>query len=124
MKTSLAVDLVLYGAMLVGLSILAHRLSPHGVTTTLWVGITGGASSVLLGGLGLRGYPVRRWAIGAMAILSIVLLAQTVFGWLAVKAGVESAKSAALILTVLSVFAVGQLVNLIQNRSGLPFEGK
>jgi len=121
MNTSLSVDLLLYGGMLFGLSILAHHLSPHVVATTLWVSIVGGTLCALFGVFGLRGYHVRRWAIGAMAILSIVLLAQTVFGWLAVKAGVEAAKSAALILTVLWVFAIGQLVNLIQNKSSLPF---
>ena len=119
MKTSLSADLLLYGVMLLGLSMLAHHLSPHGVATTLWVGITGGASSALLGVLGLCGYTVRRWAIAAMAILSIVLLAQAVIGWLAVKAGVEAAKSGALILSLLLVFAVGQLVNLIQKWRGL-----
>jgi hypothetical protein len=121
MNKSLSVDLLLYGGMLIGLSILAHHLFPNGVATTLWIDIAGGATSVLLGGLGLRGYSVRRWAIGVMVILSIVLLAQTVSGWLAVKAGVEAAKSAAMIPSLLFVFGIGQLANLIQNRSGLPF---
>ena len=58
--------------------------------------------------------------MAAMAILSIVLIAQTVVAWLAVKAGVEAAKALAILLTVLSGLAVGQLANLIQNRSGSP----
>ena len=105
--------------MLLGLSILAQRFVPHAAAMTLWVGIVGAVLCALLGVLGLCRYPVRRWAILTMTILSIVLLPQTVIGWLAVKAGVEAAKSAAMVLTILWVFAVGQLVNLIQNRNGL-----
>ena len=121
MNRSLSVDLILHGGMLLGLSILAHNLSPHAAAITLWAGIAGGVVSALLGVLGLRGCPIRRWSIAAMTVLSIVLFAQAVTSWLALKAGVKDAKSAALILTLLCVVAFGQLVNLIQNRSGLPF---
>src|SRR5688572_29162693 len=112
MNKSLSVDLILYGGILLGLSILVHHFYPNAAATTLWIGIGGGALSALLGVLGLRGYPVRRWSIAAMIILSIVLFAQAVASWLASKPGVKDAKSGALILTLLSVFAVGQLVNL------------
>jgi len=122
MSTSLSVDLLLYGVLLIGLSTFAHRLSPQAAPTTLWVGIAGGLLTALLGVLGLRGYALRRWAIVVVAVLSIVLLAQAVTGWLSVKAGVEAANQAALILTVLWGFAVGQLMNLVQNRKGLPFD--
>lgn len=121
MSTSLSVDLVLYAFMLVGLSILAHHTFPHCDAATLWVGIAGGVLAALLGVFGLRGYPLRRWAIAAITVLSLVLLVQAVSTWLAMKAGVESVKPASLIPTLVCVFAVGQLVNLIQNRSGLLF---
>lgn len=119
MNTSLCVDLLLYGGMLLGLSIVAHHLSPHCAATTLWVGIAGGVLSAILGVLGLRGYPLRRCAIGAMTILSLVLLVQAVSAWLAIREDVEGVKAASLIPTLLWAFAVGQLVNLIQNRNGL-----
>jgi hypothetical protein len=121
MNTSLSVDLLLYGITLIGLSVLAHHFSFQVAAATLWVGIAGGALSVFFGVLGLRRYPVRLWAIMTMAVLSIILFGQVVVGWLAVKAGVETAKSAALILTVLCVLAVGQWVNLVQGGRGLPF---
>ena len=124
MNKSLSVDSFLYGGMVLGLSILVHHFCPNAAATTLWFGIPGGALCALLGVLGLRGYPVRRWALATMTILSIVLVAQAIIGWLAVKAGVEAAKSAAMVLTLLWVFAVGQLANLIQNRSGLPFDAE
>jgi hypothetical protein len=122
MNTSLSVDSLIYAVLLPGMSFLAHHLSPHAAGTTLWVGIAGGVLSAVLGVIGLQGYPIRRWAIVAMTVLSIVLLEQTVTAWLTVRGGVEAIKSVALILTVLLVLAVGQLVNLIQNRSGLLFK--
>ena len=119
MNTSLSVDLLLYAGMLIGLSIAAHFFSPHCAATMLPVGVAGGALSALLGVLGLLGRPLRRWAIVGMTVLSLVLLAQAVSTWLAIGEGVEAVKPASLIPTLLWVFAVGQLVNLIQNRSGL-----
>ncbi len=122
MSTGLSVDLLLYGFMLLGLSIVAHHLFPHCALTTLPMGIAGGILSALLGVLGLRGHPVRRWAIVAMTILSLVLLVQVVSAWLAILEGVAAVQRVSLIPTLLWVFAVGQLVNLLQNRSGLPFD--
>jgi hypothetical protein len=122
MRTSLSVDLVLYAFMLVGLSILARHSSPHCDASTLWVGITGGVLAALLGIFGLRGYPLRRWAIRVITILSLVLLVQAVNGWLAIWEGVAAVQPASLIPTLLWVLCVGQLVNLIQNRSGLFFD--
>ena len=119
MNTSLSVDFVLYAFMLVGLSLLAHHYAPHCAATTLPVGIAGGVLSALLGVLGLLGYLLRRRAIVAMTVLSVVLLAQAVSAWLAIKQGVEEVKPASLIPTFLGVFAVVQLVTLVQNRSGL-----
>lgn len=119
MNTSLSVDFVLYAFMLVGLSMLAHHYAPHCAATTLPVGIAGGVLSALLGVLGLLGYLLRRWAIVAMTVLTLVLLAQAVSTWLTIKEGVEAVNPASLIPTLLGVFAMVQLVNLIQNRSGL-----
>jgi hypothetical protein len=116
MNRSLYVDLLFYGGILLGLSILAYRLSSNTAATLLWLGIGGGVVSASLGVLGLRGYHVRRWAILAMTILSIALGAQSVIGWLAVRGSVEATQSTAMLLTVLLVLTVGQLVNLIQNR--------
>lgn len=121
MKTSLSVDLLLYGGMLLGLGVLAQHWSVQAVTAAQWVGCTGGVVSGLLGVLGLRGCPVRRWSIVAMAVLSLVLLAQTVTGWVAVRAEVEAASTAALVQTVLWVFAAVQLLNLIQDKERFPF---
>jgi hypothetical protein len=119
MNRSLSVDLLLYGGMLFGLSIVAHNLFP--LATTLWIDIAGGVISALLGILGLLGGAVRRWATVVLTVLSIALFPQSVIGWLAVKADVEAAKPVAVILTVLWVLAVGQLLNLIQNQHNLLF---
>jgi hypothetical protein len=115
------VDLMLYAVMLVVLSIVAHRFPPHGVVTILPVGVVGGLFSALLGVLGMLGYPMRRWAIRAMTVLSVLLLAQAVGTWQVIKESGEGMKPASLIPTLLWLFAVGQLVNLLQNRSSVLF---
>lgn len=117
---SLSLDLLLYGTLLCVLSIVAHRLSSYGGGMALWIGIAGGAPSVLVGGLGLLGYPTRAWAAGVTATLSFVLIIEAVFSWLAVQEGVDAAKDVALFQTLLSAFAVVQFMNIVRSRSGRP----
>jgi hypothetical protein len=120
MKSSLSLDLVVYGVILVTLSVVAHLFRSEAQITPLWIGTAGGVLSTFTGALGLRGRIVRPWAIALMVILSVALLVPAVSGWLAVKAGGEIARCA-LIQTLLWVFAVGQLANLIQNRNNVLF---
>jgi hypothetical protein len=120
MSRGLSVDLVLYAFMLVGLSIVAQRFSPHGVATILPVGLAGGLLAALLGLFGLLGRLQRRRAIVAITVLSLVLLAQAFGTWLAIWQGGAPVKPASLIPTLLWLSSVGQLLNLIQSRSDPP----
>jgi len=138
MNVVLSLDLILYGLILAGLSVLAHCLAPDLVHTTLITGVAGGVLTSLWGVLGLRGFRRRVLPTVTLGVLAVVLLAQTVNAWSAMKTGVPAAKPVAVILTVLAVFAIGQLVNLVQagrrpqaisrkdadsENSGVPAEG-
>lgn len=117
MNVNLHFDLLLYGVMLAGLGVLAHRLAPDSGYATLITGITGGVLVVFWGVLGLRGFHRRIWPIGTLIVLDMVLLVQAITAWLAIKNGTEALKPVALILTLLLAFGIGQLVNLLQGRS-------
>ncbi len=122
MNKELSVDLLLYALILVISSFVAHRFSPHYVASILPVGMGGAMLSGLLGALGLLGRPVRRTAILAMTGLCLVLLAQAAVVWIAIHKSDAGLKPASHIPTMLWLFAVGLLVNLIQNRGDTLFK--
>ncbi|MBE0541838.1 MAG: hypothetical protein IH623_10670 [Verrucomicrobia bacterium] len=112
MNVNIHFDLVLYGMILAGLGVLAHRLAPDFGYATLITGIAGGSASVFWGVLGLRGFRRRIWPISTLLVVAVLLLMQAVRAWLQIKRGDETFKPVAVILTVLLAFGIGQLVNL------------
>jgi len=114
MDINLSLDLVLYGVMLIGFSALASRKVLDVGDATLITSLVGGVISVFWGVRGLLGFRVRAGATVTLAVMAVLLLALTVNAWLAVGAGVETLKLASMILTVLLVFAIGQLANFMQ----------
>lgn len=121
MNKELSVDLLLYAAILAALSFAAHRFSPHYVTSIIPVGIGGAVLSAILGALGLLGRPVRRGAIVVMTALSLALLAQAAVVWTAIYKSDAGVKPASHIPTMLWLFSVGLVVNLIRNRGDTLF---
>jgi peptidoglycan/LPS O-acetylase OafA/YrhL len=107
-------DLLLYGVLLVGLGVLAHQLAPNFGPAPLLTCIAGGVSAVFWAVLGLQGFRRRIWPKVTLVLLTIALLVQAVGAWLEVKAGVDAAKSVAVILTLLMACGIVQLVNSIQ----------
>ena len=114
MNDNLDFDLLLYGVMLVGFGVIAHRLAPDFGNAILITGIAGGLASVLWGVLGLRGFRRRGWPISTLIVLVILLLIQTVGAWLKIKNENGAVKPVAMILTLLLAFGIGQLVNFLQ----------
>lgn len=117
MNRGLNVDLILYGVMLAGLGVVAHRSAPDVGYSLLITGIAGGFAAMLWGVLGLRGFRRRIWPISTLMIVDLVLLVEAVSAWLEVKEGQDAFKLVAAILTLLLVLGIGQLVNFAQARS-------
>ena len=115
MNVSLSLDLLLYGLMVVGLNLVAHRIAPDFAGATLTLVIAGGLFIMFWGVLGLRGFRRRAWPIGTVLIVAVLLLVQAVKAWFAMQAGVVGLKPVAAILFLLLVLAIGQLVNLAQS---------
>ena len=116
MNRELDIDLILYGVMLVGLGVVAHRCGPDAGYAVLITGIAGGVAAVLWGVLGLCGFRRRIWPVGTLMVVDIVLLIETVRAWVEVKGGNGAFKLVAAILTLLLAFGIGQLVNLERGR--------
>ena len=117
MNVNLDFDLLLYGVMLAGFGVLAHRLAPDFGNAILITGIAGGLASVFWGVLGLRGFRWRIWPISTLILVDILLLIQAVIAWLEIKSGNDAFKPVAMTLTLLLAFGIGQLVNFLQGRS-------
>jgi hypothetical protein len=117
MNRGLDVDLILYGVMVAGLGVVAHRSAPDAGYSVLIAGIVGGVAAVFWGVLGLRGFRRRIWPISTLMIVDLVLLVQAVRAWLAVNEGQDAFKLVAAILTLLLVLGIGQLVNFMQGRN-------
>ena len=117
MNTNIDFDLLLYGVMLVVLSVVAHRSAPDPGHSVLITGIVGGVAAVVWGVLGLRGFRRRIWPISTLVIVVLLLLIQAVRGWLEVKAGNDAFQPVALILTLLMVFGIGQVVKFVRGNN-------
>jgi hypothetical protein len=87
MSRTLSIDLLAYALFLTGLSVLAQRLAPAFGMTSVITGIVGGALLASCAVLAIRGHPRQRWALLTLVVLAVVLLAQAVSAWIAVRGG-------------------------------------
>jgi hypothetical protein len=116
MNVSLSVDLILYGAMLIGVGYFATRFPPEvGVVTTV-TGFVGSILCLWWGILGLRGRRSRVGPIVTLLVLAVALLTLVIKQFVAIRAGMNTSKTLLLLEFVLLVFAVGQLINIFQRR--------
>jgi uncharacterized membrane protein (UPF0136 family) len=112
MSRTLSIDLLAYALILPGLSVLAQRMAPAFGMTSVITGIVGGALLASCAVLAIRGQPRQRWALLTLVVLAVVLLAQAVSAWLAVRGGAVEAKPVAMIRTLLLLFTLVQAYNI------------
>jgi hypothetical protein len=120
LKFNLWLDLLRYGVILIGLSLLAHHQATGLMLITLPAGLAGGVLTVLWAILGFLGRDLRSIAIATLCILSTALLLDSVRALQAVREGNSTVTSVAMILAVLIVFSVGQVVNLWKQKANSP----
>jgi hypothetical protein len=114
MSVNQATDLVIYGLLVVGLSLVAHRIAHDFGSVMLFILLTAGLMIMLLGLLGLRGWSRRSWTIVTLILIAGLLIAQTVKAWVLVNSGVIDLKPVAVILPLLLFFAIMQLVDFVK----------
>lgn len=118
LSLEVAVDLVLCGVLLAGLSLTAQHLQPDFPRLTFITGLAGGGLCVLWGILGRRGTPCRVGAMVTLAAVACVLARQAVQSWEASAEGESKGRMAAALMAVEVVFSVGMLANLIREGKG------
>lgn len=120
MDKNQSIDLLVYGLMVVGLNLVAHRIAPGFAGATLILLIAVGVLIMLLSVLGLRGFRRRSWPIVTLIVAAGLLLVLAARAWFAVKSGVDGMKPVAAILSLLLLFAVMQLVTFARPERHLP----
>ena len=109
-----AADLVLYGVLLIGLSLTAQHLQQAFPRLTFFTGLVGGGLCVLWGILGRRGTRCRVAAMMTLAAVACVLARQAVQSWATSTEGGSKVRMVATMMTVLVVLCVGVLANLVR----------
>ena len=115
MSMDVADDLVVCGVLLAGLSLVACRLQPDFQRVTLFTGLVGGGLCVLWGVLGMRGTRCRVGAMVTLAAVACVFVRQGVASWGALDDGESKGRMVAVLVTVLVVFCVGMVANLVRD---------
>jgi len=115
-----ALDLVVCGLLLAGLSFLAHHLQPslwHGTLTT---GLAGGGLCILWGAQGRGGTFCRRGGMLTLALGACVFVHQAAQSWAASAAGESKGRMVAALMTVLVLCCLGMVATLAQEGKKAP----
>lgn len=115
MRTELAIQLVLCGVLLAGLTILAQHFQPDLPRLTFHAGLAGGGLCVLYGTLSRWGKVGRGGAMVTLTLLVCVLARQALLSW-GRGAGQDDSKTRiVMILTTVSMaFCLLTLAKLLQ----------
>lgn len=119
MSLDLAVDLVVCGVMLVGLTLLAQRQQPdfqRAASVTAWVG---GGLCILWGVLGRRGTRCRPYAILTLAAAACMFVRQALLPWLNGTTSDSKGRIVMVLMAVSVVFCLGMLVKVAQEGKGV-----
>lgn len=111
-----AADLVLYGVLLIGLSLTAQHMQQAFPRLALVTGVVGGGLCILWGILGRRGARCDLAAIMTLAAVACVLARQAVQFWVTSTEGGSEGRMVAAMMTVLAVLCLGVLANLVRER--------
>jgi peptidoglycan/LPS O-acetylase OafA/YrhL len=114
MSLEVALDLALCGGLAAGLSFLAQYQQPDFSRATLFTGLVGGGLCVLWAVLGRRGTRCRGGAMVTLAAIACMFVRQAVHSWEASAEGESKGRMVAALMTMLVVFCVGMLANLVR----------
>ncbi|MCL5098089.1 MAG: hypothetical protein M1608_11300, partial [Candidatus Omnitrophica bacterium] len=118
MKSILTIGLVVYGAIIAGLSLLTHYLAPETARTILVTGLAGGALCILWGVLGMLGRGGRPWAVLTLIVVSFMLLSQTVMSWLGASGDEPVNTVVKVLVTIMFLLSIGTVTILAHAGGG------
>jgi peptidoglycan/LPS O-acetylase OafA/YrhL len=120
MSTNISVSVVIYGIILVILSLVVRSMDPELARLGIITGIAGGAVCILLGILGWLGHRVRAWTILALIAVCYLLLSQVVISW-GQPGGFREGLMLSVVLTLMFLASVGLVAYLAH--FGSQYEG-
>lgn len=120
LSKEVALDLVLCGMLLAGLSFLAQYLQPNLQRVTWYTGLAGGGLCVLSGVLGRRGKRCRGGAMVTLVVVGGVFVWQAVQSWRTSVGDESRGRTIAALMAVLVVFSVGMLATLVRDGKQAP----
>jgi hypothetical protein len=110
MNKNLGFELIIYGLLLAGLSLLASQLAPALTRTTLIAGLAGGVLSVVWGVRAVLGNRGKCWPILTLIPTTYVMLSQAIVTWAGGSQGMPAGRTLPSLITVLAVISFGMLM--------------
>ena len=123
MNVNHSVDLLIYGLMVAGLSLVAHQIAPDVADVMTKLLVAAGLLIMFVAVLGLRGSRRRSWPIVTLMVVAALLLVQAARVWLAVKLGVDGTKPVAVIHSLLLFFAIMEVLQIAKAEPQLRAQG-
>jgi hypothetical protein len=112
MNKTIGLLLVGYSLLLAGLSYLVHHLAPEVARPTLIAGLVGGALCLVWGVRAATGSGGKALPILTLIPVNFALLTQTFMGWSGGSWGLQSGRTAAVVITLLLVLSMGMLLRI------------
>jgi len=112
MNKPIGLQLVVYGLLLAGLSLLTNHWAPALARPTLITGLAGGALCLLWGVLALLGNRRKAWSLLTLIPVSFVMLSQTVTTWLAGSEAVPERRTVAVVITTMFALSIAMLMRV------------
>jgi hypothetical protein len=109
MSKKMAGIIMAYGVVLAALGLTVRSVAPELARITFIASVIGGGLYVLWGVVALAGHKRRVWVILTMVAVFIVMLTQTIQGWLEGK-DQSGTHVGALLVTVLLILTAGMLM--------------
>jgi hypothetical protein len=113
MRDARDLDLVIYGLVLGGLGGLAHWLAPEFGTLALVTAVGCGILCITCGLIGVDRLG-RKQAASAVGLVLLAFVPQVLRAWLMVEGGAAALKRVAVIWTLLAIFGIVELINLLR----------
>jgi hypothetical protein len=110
MNKNLGFELIIYGMLLAGLSLVAARLAPTLTHPTLIAGLAGGVLSVVWGIRAVLGNRGKHWPILTLIPTTYVMLSQAIVSWARGSQELPAGRTLPSLITVLAVISFGMLM--------------
>jgi hypothetical protein len=114
MDKDLAIELFLYGIILTAFSFLGHQLQLGIPSAVLWSAAAGGILVSVLAVFVGRGFRVHVWCLATLSLLAVLLIVHAAKSWLGFSR-IPSARITAPVISMLSIFALGEIATLLKN---------